>query len=145
VRGPPLRGRAGAHHAAAAGQEPPPWERWRRRLEINKRWQQRSIVVVGSSARAEAAAVDVVLRRPLQLQASQLEMQVRPGLADKAAPAASWACMDRSERVLSCNVMMHDLALSIDPDACIVDIEEVACYVFVALSIACLSDLLVTY
>jgi len=50
VRGAPLRGRSGAHHAAGAGQEPPPWERRRLRLEINKRWQQRRSVVVGSSA-----------------------------------------------------------------------------------------------
>lgn len=53
VRGPQLRGRAGAHRAAAgAGQqqaEPPSWERWRRRLES-----------IGGGGSASAA---VVVRR----------------------------------------------------------------------------------
>ena len=83
VRWPPLRGRAGAHHAAGAGQEPPwpwPWERRRWKLDISDRRQ--TSIGGGSTAPAAAAAVDVVLRRPIQLQAAQLEMQVRRGLAD---------------------------------------------------------------
>lgn len=116
VRGPPLRGRAGAHHAAGAGQEPPPWPWERRWLEINKRRQWRSIVVVVvGSAPAAAAAVDVVLRRPLQLQAAQLEMQVRRGLASLHGMHPS---MDRSQRVTRL-VLQCDNDRSMDGSSCL--------------------------
>lgn len=92
VRRPQLRGRAGAHRAAAgAGQQadqPPSWERWRRRLQQG----------IGGSADHEATVV-VRRRRPLQLQAHHLEMQVCGGkLAEGYVDGAgTQACVDHQD------------------------------------------------